>query len=92
MNAAEILQRFEDLPFSAEVELGHLVMSIGEIFELRQGAVLRTDHPAGAPVSVRVGGVEMAEADVVVMNEALSIRIVRLLENTKGSAGGDGNS
>jgi len=90
MNATETLQRFEDLPFPAEVELGSLVMSIGEIFDLRQGAVLRTDHPAGAPVSVHIGGVELAAAEVVVMDDSLSVRIVRILENTKASSGGDG--
>lgn len=92
MNASETLQRFQDLPFGAEVDLGSLVMSIGEIFELSPGAVLRTDHPAGAPVSLRVGGVALAEADVVVMNDALSVRIVKILENEKASAGGDGTS
>lgn len=92
MNANETLQRFQDLPFQAEVELGSLVMSIGEIFELSQGAVLRTDHPAGEPVALHVGGVELAEADVMVMNDALSVRIVRLLENGEASTGGDGIS
>ena len=90
MNATETLQRFEDLPFPAEVELGSLVMSIGEIFDLRQGAVLRTGHPAGAPVSLHIGGVELAAADVVVMDDSLSVRIVRILEDTKASSGGDG--
>ena len=92
MNASETLQRFEDLSFPAEVELGRLAMSIGEIFELRQGAVLRTDHPAGAPVSLHVGGVELAAADVVVMDDSLSVRIVRISENAKASSRGDGNS
>ena len=92
MNASEALQRFEDLPFPAEVELGSLVMTIGEIFELREGAVLRTDHPAGAPVALQVGGVELAAADIVVVDDSLSIRITRLNENTKASPGGHGIS
>jgi flagellar motor switch/type III secretory pathway protein FliN len=92
MNASEALQRFEDLPFPAEVELGSLVMTIGEIFELREGAVLRTNHPAGAPVALQVGGVELAAADIVVVDDTLSIRITRLAENTKASSGGNGTS
>jgi flagellar motor switch/type III secretory pathway protein FliN len=90
MNASQVLQRFEDLPFPAEVELGSLVMTIGEIFELREGAVLRTDHLAGAPVALQVGGVELATADIVVVEDSLSIRITRLSENTKASPGGNG--
>jgi flagellar motor switch/type III secretory pathway protein FliN len=92
MNASQALQRFEDLPFPAEVELGSLLMTIGEIFELREGAVLRTGHRAGAPVALQVGGVELAEADIVVVDDSLSIRITRLSDNTKASPGGNGNS
>jgi flagellar motor switch/type III secretory pathway protein FliN len=92
MNASQALQRFEDLPFPAEVELGSLVMTIGEIFELHEGAVLRTDHLAGAPVALQVGGVELATADIVVVEDSLSIRITRLSENTKPSSGGNGIS
>jgi flagellar motor switch/type III secretory pathway protein FliN len=92
MNAPQVLQRFEDLPFPAEVELGRLVMTISEILALREGAVLRTDHPAGAPVALQVGGVEFAVAEVVVVNDSLSVRINRLSENPKASTGGDGTS
>lgn len=92
MNASQALQRFEDLPFPAEVELGSLVMTIGEIFALREGAVLRTDHPAGAPVALQVGGIELATADIVVVDDSLSIRITRLSDNTKASPGGNGTN
>jgi len=92
MNASEALHRFEELPFSAEVELGSLVMTIGEIFEIREGSVLRTDHLAGAPVALRVGGVHLAAADIIVMEDSLSVRITKLNENTKPSSGEHGIS
>lgn len=92
MSVEETLRPFEDLPFSAEVELGSLDMSIGEIFGLREGSILRTDHPAGAPVALQVGGVALATADVVIMDDSLSIRIIKLVDNTKTSGGGDGIS
>jgi flagellar motor switch protein FliN/FliY len=92
MNASEALQRFEDLAFPAEVELGSLVMTIGEIFELREGSLLRTEHPAGAPVSLHVGGVQLAAADIIVVDDSLSVRITKLNENTKPSSGGHGIS
>ena len=92
MSASESLQRFEDLPFAVEVELGNLVMTIGEIFALREGSVLQTGHAAGAPVSLHVGGVELAAADIVVVDDSLSIRITRLTETTKPSSGGNGIS
>jgi len=92
MNASEALHRFEDLPFSAEVELGSLVMTIGEIFEIREGSVLRTDHLAGEPVALHVGGVHLAAADIIVMEDSLSVRITKLNENTKPSSGEHGIS
>jgi len=92
MNATETLQRFESLPFPAEVELGSLVMTIGEIFELREGAILRTEHIAGTPVALHIGGVELGAAEIVVVDDSLSIRITRLAENTKESPGGHGTS
>lgn len=67
-------------------------MTIGEIFELREGAVLRTGHPAGAPVALQVGGVELAAADIVVVDDSLSVRITRLNENIKAPPGGNGTN
>jgi flagellar motor switch protein FliN/FliY len=92
MSVTDTLQRFEELPFPAVVELGSLEMTIGEIFELREGAVLRTDQPAGGPVTLQVGSVNLAAADVVVVNDSLSIRITRLIENPRASSGGNGTS
>jgi flagellar motor switch/type III secretory pathway protein FliN len=91
MNTSEALQRFEDLPFPAEVELGSLVLTIGEILALREGAILRTDCPAGAPVALQVGGIRFATAEIVVVNDSLSIRITRLIEHPKASSGGHGS-
>jgi flagellar motor switch/type III secretory pathway protein FliN len=91
MTASDVLQRFEELPFDLELELGGLVMTIGEIFELREGAILRTSHPAGAPFILRAGGAELAMAQIVIMNNSLSARIQRLMERTKVSAGADGS-
>ena len=55
MTPSDVLQKFEDLPFDLELELDGLVMTIGEIFELREGAILRTSHPEGAPFVLRAG-------------------------------------
>jgi flagellar motor switch/type III secretory pathway protein FliN len=92
MSASEQLQRFEGLPFQVELELGTLTMTIGEIFDLQEGAVLRTDHPAGAPFVLRAGGVELATAQVIVLDNCVSVRIDKLIENTKTQIAGDGTN
>jgi flagellar motor switch/type III secretory pathway protein FliN len=90
MNPADILQRFEELPFDLELELGNLEMTIGDILGLQAGAVVRTDHPAGAPFRLLAGGVEFATAEVVVVGDTVSIRINQLMEKGKVCAGGNG--
>lgn len=92
MNSADVLERFEDLPFDLELELGSLELTIGEIFGLQEGAVVRTDHPAGAPFTLRAGGVEFATAELVVVADSVSIRINKLTEKPKTFASGNGSN
>ena len=90
MTASAVLQRFGDLPFTLELELGPLAMSIREIFDLREGQVLRTDHPAGEPLTVLAGSITLAEAEVVIVENSVSLRINKLLQSAKGAPGEDG--
>ena len=92
MNPADVLQRFEDLVFDLELELGNLDLTIGDILGLQAGAVVRTDHPAGKPFTLRAGGVEFATAELVVLGDSVSVRINQLMEKPKMSVGGDGSN
>lgn len=87
MNGSGVLQRFGELPFVLELELGTLSMSIGEIFQLQEGSVLRTDHPTGAPFPLFVRNIKLAEAEVIVIDETVSVRVQKMLQKT--SAGGN---
>jgi len=87
MNASDVLQRFGELPFVVELELGTLSMSIGEIFQLQEGSVLRTDHPAGTPFPLFASNVKLAEAEVIVIDDTVSVRIQKMLQKS-GSGGG----
>jgi len=92
MNTSEVLQRFGDLPFTLELELGSLAITIGEIFELKEGAVFRTGHPAGLPFTLSTGGVQLAEAELVVVDDSVSIRVSKLSHNTRATTGDDGTN
>ena len=81
MNASDVLQRFGELPFDVELELGTLALSIREIFEMREGTVLQTEHPAGTPFPLFAGGVQLAEAEVVVINDSVSVRVQKMLQH-----------
>jgi flagellar motor switch protein FliN len=84
MNASEILQRFGDLPFVMELELGTLSLTIGEIFQLQEGSVLRTDHPAGTPFPLYASNVQVAEAEVIVIDQTVSVRVQKMLQKNPG--------
>jgi flagellar motor switch protein FliN len=88
MTASDVLQRFGELPFVLELELGTLSMSIGDIFQLQEGSVLRTDHPAGTPFPLFASNVKLAEAEVIVIDDTVSVRVQRMLQKS-GSGGGN---
>lgn len=85
MNASDVLQRFGELPFVVELELGTLSMTVGDILQLQEGSVLRTDHPAGASFPLFARNVKVAEAEVIVIDDTVSVRIQKMLP--KGAAG-----
>ena len=85
MNASDVLQRFGDLPFVVELELGTLSLSIGEIFQLQEGSLLRTDHPSGAPFPLYASNVQVAEAEVIMIDNTVSVRVQKMLQ--KGTGG-----
>jgi flagellar motor switch/type III secretory pathway protein FliN len=72
------LERFHDLPFPIEVELGRIAIDIESVLGLQEGDVLRTERPAGAPLPVLAGGVRVAFADLVTMKDKVAARITRV--------------
>ena len=92
MNPAEILQRFENLPFTTEIEMDEVVLTLRQIFDLQEGTVIATQHPAGAPFRLKVGGVEVASAEIVVIDDSVSARVEKLCEKPKNTGEANGNS
>lgn len=79
MTTAEVLNRFESLPFSVELELGVIELSVRDLLDLKAGMVLETKHPAGSPLTLLAGGAPVATAEVVLVEDALSVRIKDIL-------------
>ena len=79
MGAADVLNRFEGLPFLLEVDLGSFDMSIRDILALKPGSVLRTNHTAGVPLTLRAGGSPIAAVEVMLVEDALAVRVKNML-------------
>jgi len=90
MDTSAALERFGALPFTIEAELGSLALTIAEILTLREGTVLQTDHPAGTPFVLRAGGIELAAAEAVVIDDTLAMRVKALCQKNKPGVASDG--
>ena len=92
MTVTEVLQRFGELPFTVELEIGALEMPIRELLELREGTVIRTEHPCGAPFPMRAGEVVLAEAEVVMVDDSVSVRIKTMAPDRKQDSVDNGSN
>ena len=81
MNAAELVDRFQDLQFPLEVEFGSIEISVREMLELKAGTVLRTSHSARAPLTLRAGNAPIAVVETLVNAGALSVRVQNILDS-----------
>ena len=86
MDIQDIPPYIGDLTLDVELELGTLSLSLANALALEEGAVLRTNQAAGAPLRLNAGGVELASADAVVLNEKLCVRIAKIAEKTEASS------
>ena len=80
MNAAEIIQRYGELPMTLESELGRCEMPVREILALAPGSVLKLPIPSGGKVRVRVGGAPFAAGELVRSGGATAIRLLTFAE------------
>jgi flagellar motor switch/type III secretory pathway protein FliN len=90
MNPAEVLERFGDLRFDVELEVGSLQLTLGEMFDLKEGMVLKTGHPAGQPFALHAGGAELGTAEIVVLGSACSLKVKSLAQKPTKSADNHG--
>jgi flagellar motor switch protein FliN/FliY len=74
------LKMILDIPVDIRVELGHSVLTIGEILRLGQGSIIALDRLTGSPADLVVNGKRVGQGDVVVVDENFGIRITKLLK------------
>jgi flagellar motor switch protein FliN/FliY len=86
MSTADVLNRFEGLPFLLEVDVGSFDMSIRDILALQPGAILRTNHAAGVPLTLRAGGSPIAAVEVMLVEDALAVRVKNMLPASASSS------
>ena len=68
-----------DVGMQLTVELGRAKMSVQQVLELQQGAVLELDRIAGDAVDIYVNDHLIGRGDVVVVDDKFGVRITELI-------------
>lgn len=79
-----------DVPVTLSLEVGRASMSVGELLNLTQGAVVELDRSAGEPLDVFVNGALVARGEIVVVNDKFGIRLTDVIvpaDNAERKAG-----
>lgn len=68
-----------DVPVKLTVELGSCQMPMRDVLQLNSGSVVQLDKIAGAPVDLYVNQKRIAHGEVVVIEDRLGIKIIKVL-------------
>jgi flagellar motor switch protein FliN/FliY len=72
-----------DVPLRVSVELGRTRLRIQELLELGQGAIVELDRLAGDAVDILVNGRQVAQGEIVVVNDRFAVRVVSVRNPTE---------
>jgi flagellar motor switch/type III secretory pathway protein FliN len=75
MISPEQINRYAELPFTVEAELGCLMLPMREVLALAPGSVLRLPGHTGSAVGLLAGGVPFASGEVVRVGDAPAVRL-----------------
>lgn len=67
-----------DVDLTVDVELGSTEMTVKEVLDLKEDAIVMLDCLAGDPVKIDINGVPFGKGEVVVINEYFGVRITEL--------------
>jgi flagellar motor switch protein FliN/FliY len=68
-----------DIPVQLTVELGRTKIAIKNLLQLAQGSVVELEGLAGEPMDVLINGCQIAQGEVVVVNDKFGIRLTDII-------------
>jgi flagellar motor switch/type III secretory pathway protein FliN len=69
-----------DVPSTLDVVLGTSTLTVGACSRLAVGDIVRLKQAAGADLELRLAGLPFAAGEVAVVDDAVSIRVGRILK------------
>jgi flagellar motor switch/type III secretory pathway protein FliN len=79
-SAAETADSFSDVYVTIEARFEERVMDLREVLAIQPGALFPLSRAAGETLSVYVGNVHLASAEVIVISDHLALRITEFEE------------
>lgn len=73
------LDRLADVRLTLSAEIGTTRLLVREVLELKRGSVLQLNKLAGELADVHVNGIPFARGEVVVIGDALHIRVAEII-------------
>lgn len=77
-NGGDPFARLRDVVCPVEVVLGTGHMSLRRVLAVERGSVIRLSQSAGEDLFVTVNGVRLAEAEVIIIDETIAVRVTHL--------------
>ncbi len=80
------LDLLRDVSMDVTAQIGSTRMTVSELLELAEGAVVELDRAAGAPADLLVNGHLIARGEVVVIDENFALRITEIVSDDTAPA------
>lgn len=80
----------KEVRLNLTADLGQCRMSVRDVLELTQNAVIQLDKLAGEMTDVYVNGLPLAKGEVVVIGDSLHVRVGEILGQSESSEEGGG--
>lgn len=77
-----VLDDIRNVRFRITADLGQAVLKVREILALRVGSIVTLNRMAGELTDIRVNGLPLARGEVVVINDALHVRMSEILDSS----------
>ncbi len=68
-----------DVPIDISIEIGRTRMTIGELLSLNKGSIVELGKAANEAVDIYVNGKLLGKGEVIVVNERLGARVVKII-------------
>lgn len=80
MTPLEQITHLADVPIYIDVELARKMMTVASILALDAGSVIKMNRSAGDNIDILVGGALLGSGEIVIIEEAVGVRITDFYE------------